>query len=43
MLIKEHLPILDKIYKITENIAEEVPVEEIDIDSYFFSVFFRYC
>ena len=32
MLIKEHLPILDKIYRITENI----PVEEFDIDSYFF-------
>ena len=36
MLIKDHLPILDKIYRITENIPEEVPVEEIDIDSYFF-------
>ena len=36
MLIKEHLPILEKIYKIAENIPEEVPVEEIDIDSYFF-------
>ena len=36
MLIKEHLPILDNIYRITENIPEDVPVEEIDIDSYFF-------
>ena len=36
MLIKEHLPISDKIYRIAENIPEEVPVEEIDIDSYFF-------
>ena len=31
-----HLPILDKIYRIRENIPEEVPVEEIHIDSYFF-------
>ena len=38
MFIKKHLPILEKLYKQNEKIAQNIPLEETDIDSYFFPV-----
>ena len=36
MLIKNHLQLLEKIYKRKEGIADAYRVDEIDVDSYFF-------
>ena len=38
MFIKKHLPILEKLYKHNEKISQNIPIEETDIDSYFFPV-----
>ena len=39
MLIKNHLQLLEKIYKRKEGIADAYRVDEIDVDSYFFLQF----
>ena len=36
MLIKNHLQLLEKIYKRKEGIADAYRVDEIDVDPYFF-------
>ena len=36
MLMKNHLQLLEKIYKRTEGIAAAYRVDDIDVDSYFF-------
>ena len=36
MLIKNHLQILEKIYKRKEGIPDSYKIDEIDVDSYFF-------
>ena len=40
MLIKNHLQILEKIYKRKEGIPDSYKIDEIDVDSYFFLQFF---
>ena len=39
MLIKNHLQILEKIYKRKEGIPDAYKIDEIDVDSYFFCNF----
>ena len=43
MLIKNHLQLLEKIYKRKEGIADAYKVDEIDVDSYFFYNFLDIC
>ena len=38
MLIKNHLQLLEKIYKRKEGIADAYKVDEIDVDSYFSTI-----
>ena len=43
MLIKNHLQLLEKIYKRKEGIADAYKLDEIDVDSYFFYKFLEIC
>ena len=43
MLIKNHLQLLEKIYRRKEGIADAYNVDQIDVDSYFFYIFLDIC
>ena len=42
MLIKNHLQILEKIYNRKEGIPDSYKIDEIDVDSYFFTIFWTF-
>ena len=43
MLIKNHLELLEKVYKRREGIADADKIDESDVDSYFFYNFLDFC